>query len=116
MLFSNSIVICQLPFDPRASGAWTLPLSLSAAEKNSSKVVGALMLLSASTLTLYQSALPRWMFTGTDQTSPFALTMSLRSFGILLSQPSSFQIAVMGSIFAALTQVLMSSWPAWTWN
>src|SRR5438093_2285717 len=116
MLFSKSIVICQLPFEPSPSGAWTLLLSLIIAEKNSSKVVGAVTLLSLRTLTLYQRALPRWTFTGTDQTSPFALTMSLKSFGIVASQFSSFQICVIGSILPALTQVLMSSWPAWTWK
>jgi hypothetical protein len=47
--------------------------------------------------------------TGTDQTSPLELTMSLRSLGIALSQPSEFQRLVMGSILLALTQVLINS-------
>jgi hypothetical protein len=36
--------------------------------------------------------------------------------GITASQPSEFQTLVIGSIFEALTHVLMSSWPAWTWK
>src|SRR5439155_5810279 len=117
MLFSSSIVICQLPFEPSASGAVTFAaLSVSSAEKNSSKVVGGLSLLSVRSFELYQSALPRWTFTGTDHTSPFALTMSLRSLGILLSHPSEFQMLVMDSILLALTQLAISSWPAWTWK
>src|SRR2546421_12281449 len=68
------------------------------------------------TLVDAQIALPRWMLTGTDQTSPPELTMSFRSLGMTLSQPASFQIFVIGSILEALTQVLISSWPAWTWK
>src|SRR2546428_11218828 len=113
MLFSNSIVICQLPFEPRASGAVIFAfLSVSRAEKNSSKVVGALMLLSVRSFELYQSALPRCTFTWTGQTSLPLLSMSLISFGITASQFSSFQLCVIGTILLALTQVLMSSWTA----
>ena len=79
-------------------------------------LVGGVMLFSSRIFLLYQSALPRWTLTGTDQTSPFELTMSLRSLGIVLSQPSLFQTLVIGSIFEAFTQVLISSWPAWTWK
>src|SRR5712692_2322472 len=116
MLFSSSICTCQLPLEPSASGAGTFDLSLPSAERKSSIDVGAVMLLSSRIFLLYQRALPRWMLTGTDQTWPCELTMSLRSFGILLSHPSLFQTLVMGSIFPAFTQVLISSCPAWTWK
>src|SRR2546421_1068285 len=118
MLFSSSICTCQLPCEPSASGAppGNFDLSLPSAERNASIVVGGVMLLSSRIFLLYQSALPRWMLTGTDQTSPFELTMSLRSLGIVLSHPSLFQTLVMGSIFPAFTQVLISSCPAWTWK
>ena len=62
------------------------------------------------------SALPRWTLTGTDQTSLPLLTIVFRSLGMTLSQPSEFQMLVIGSILSALTQVLISSWPAWTWK
>src|ERR1700737_3319059 len=118
MLFSRSIWTSQFPCDPRASGAppGNFVFSLPSAERKASIDVGAVMPLSSRIFLLYQSALPRWMLTGTDQTSPFALTMSLRSLGMVLSHPSLLQMLVMGSIFPAFTQVLISSWPAWTWK
>src|SRR5205823_14907501 len=79
-------------------------------------LVGGVMLLSSRIFLLYQAALPRWTFTGTDHTSPFELTMSLRSLGILLSHPSEFQMLVMDSILLAFTQLEISSWPACTWK
>ena len=82
----------------------------------SSADCGGLTLLLSRSFLLYQSALPRWTLTGTDQTSPLELTMSLRSLGILLSHPSEFQMLVIGSILEALTQLLISSCPAWTWK
>src|SRR5712691_11537436 len=117
MLFSSSICTCQLPLDPSASGpVGNFALSLPSAERKSSMLVGGVMLLSSRIFLLYQSALPRWTLTGTDQTSPFELTMSLRSLGIVLSHPSLFQTLVIGSIFPAFTQVLINSCPAWTWK
>src|SRR5437870_13510968 len=116
MLFSSNICTCQLPLEPSARGACTFAFSLPRADRKSSMLVGGVMLLSSRIFLLYQSALPRWTLTGTDQTSPFELTMSLRSLGIVLSQPSLFQTLVIGSIFEAFTQVLISSWPAWTWK
>src|SRR6266567_2317853 len=104
MLFSSNICTCQLPLEPSARGACTFAFSLPSADKKSSIVVGGVMLLSSRIFLLYQSALPRWTLTGTDQTSPLELTMSLRSLGIVLSQPSLFQTLVIGS------------WPAWTWK
>ena len=118
MLFSSSIWTCQLPpFEASASGFAT-PLAFKAlsAEVNCSGVSGGLTPLLSSSFLLYQSALPRWTFTGTDQTSPFELTMSLRSLGILLSHPSAFQMLVMDSILLAFTQLAINSWPAWTWK
>src|ERR1700694_331528 len=67
-------------------------------------------------LALTHRALPRCTLTGTDHTSVPELTIVFRSLGMTLSQPSDAQIAVIGSIFPALTQVLISSWPAWTWK
>src|ERR1700704_2786335 len=117
MLFSSSICTCQLPLDPRASApVGNFDLSLPKAERKASMSAGGVMLLSSRIFLLYQRALPRWMLTGTDQTSPFELTMSLRSLGIVLSQPSLFQTLVIGSIFPAFTHVLISSCPAWTWK
>src|ERR671934_2154570 len=116
MLFSRSIWTCQLPLEPSASGAWTFPFSRDSAERKSSMVWGTWMLFWSRSFLLYQSALPRWTLTGTDQTSPLELTMSLRSLGIALSQPSEFQMLVIGSILLALTQVLINSCPAWTWK
>src|SRR5260370_39866897 len=118
MLFSSSICPCQLPCEPSASGAppGNFVLSLPSADRKSSMFVGGVMLLPSRIFLLYQSALPRWMLTGTDQTSPLELTMSLRSLGMVLSQPSLFQTLVIGSIFPAFTQVLISSCPAWTWK
>src|ERR1700704_1861704 len=117
MLFSSSICTCQLPLDPRASApVGNFDLSLPKAERKASMSAGGVMLLSSRIFLLYQSALPRWMLTGTDQTSPFELTMSLRSLGMVLSHPSLFQMFVIGSILLAFTQVLINSWPAWTWK
>src|SRR5207302_1124544 len=100
MLFSSSICTCQLPFEASASGvAIPLDLSVLRADVNSSGVVGGLTLLLSSSFLLYQSALPRWTLTGTDQISPLELTMSLRSLVILLSHPSSLQILGRCSIF-----------------
>ena len=118
MLFSSSICTCQLPpFEASASGNAT-PLAFKelSAEVICSGVSGAVTPLLSSSFLLYQSALPRWTFTGTDHTSPFELTMSLRSLGILLSHPSEFQMLVMASILLAFTQLEISSWPAWTWK
>src|ERR1700682_6797922 len=116
MLFSNNICTCQVPREPSASGAGTCDLSLPSADRKSAMLVGGVMLLSSRIFLLYQRALPRWMLTGTDQTSPFELTMSLRSLGIVLSQPWLFQTLVIGSIFPAFTSVLINSCPAWTWK
>src|SRR5438270_5176785 len=118
MLFSSSICTCQLPpFEASASGfAMPFAFKLLSAEVSCSGVSGGLTPLLSRTFLLYQSAFPRWTFTGTDQTSPFALTMSLRSLGILLSHPSEFQMLVIGSILDAFTQLLISSCPAWTWK
>src|SRR5437762_9987326 len=100
MLFSSSICTCQLPpFEASASGfAMPFAFKLLSAEVSCSGVSGGLTPLLSRTFLLYQSAFPRWTFTGTDQTSPFELTMSLRSLGILLSHPSEFQMLVMASI------------------
>src|SRR5213082_3701809 len=118
MLFSSSIWTCQFPpLEASASGV-VIPFAFSwlRAEVMSSADCGGLTLLLSRSFLLYQSALPRWTLTGTDQTSPFALTMSLRSLGILLSHPSEFQMLVMASILLAFTQLAISSWPAWTWK
>src|ERR671935_2983179 len=117
MLFSSSICTCQLPLEASASGV-AMPLDFSelSADVICSGVSGGATPLLSRSFLLYQRAFPRWTFTGTDQTSPLELTMSLRSFGILLSQPSLFQMLVIGSILLALTQLLISSWPACTWK
>ena len=75
-----------------------------------------LLLLTVSRPDPIHRELPRWTLTGTDHTSLPLLTIVFRSFGMVLSQPSDFQMLVIGSILSALTQVLMSSWPAWTWK
>src|SRR5207248_5556454 len=118
MLFSSSIWTCQFPpLEASASGV-VIPFAFSwlRAEVMSSADCGGLTLLLSRSFLLYQSAFPRWTFTGTDQTSPLELTMSLRSLGILLSHPSEFQMLVMASILLAFTQLAISSWPAWTWK
>src|SRR5881409_2442200 len=116
MLFSRSIVTCQLPFEPRASGAATpADFALLREERKSSRL-STLFGATLSRLDAIHSALPRWTLTGTDQTSLPLLTIVFRYCGITLSQPSDFQMLVIGSILSALTQVLISSWPAWTWK
>src|ERR671934_761705 len=117
MLFSSSIWTCQFPLEARAKGVCT-PFAFNwlSADVMSSGLVGAVTPLPSRSFLLYQRALPRWTLTGTDQTSPLELTMSLRSLGIALSQPSEFQMLVIGSILLALTQVLINSCPAWTWK
>src|SRR5438105_2072022 len=114
MLFSSSICTCQFPpLEASASGV-AIPFAFNwlSAEVMSSGDCGGLTLLLSRSFLLYQSALPRWTLTGTDQTSPLELTMSLRSLGILLSHPSEFQMLVIGSILEAFTQLLISSCPA----
>src|SRR6266849_6506113 len=116
MLFASSIVTCQLPFEPRASGA-AMPaaLALPSAEMKLSRVLPVPGVNDDPALArLTHSELPRWMLTGTDQTSVPLLTIVFRSLGMTLSQPSEFQMLVIGSILSAFTQVLISSWPAWT--
>src|SRR5260370_33907564 len=114
MFCASSICPCQLPCEPSASGAppVNFGLSLPSCERKSFMLVGGGMLLSSRIFLLYQSALPRWMLTGTDQTSLPELTMSLRSLGMVLSHPSLFQTLEIGSIFPAFPQVLISSSPA----
>src|SRR5258708_6072780 len=114
-LFSKSIVTCQLPLEPRARGAVTpAAFAVPSAPKKLSRLVAADEADAALLLT--HSALPRCTLTGTDHTSVPELTIVFRSWGMTLSQPSDAQTLVIGSIFEALTQVLTSSWPAWTWK
>src|SRR5882672_6484242 len=116
-LFSNSIVTCQLPFEPSASGAWMPePFAVPSAERKLSRLLVVVADTADAALALTQRALPRCTLTGTDHTSLPELTIVFRSLGMTLSQPSEFQMLVIGSIFEALTQVLISSWPAWTWK
>src|SRR6185312_7171515 len=116
MLFSSSIVTCQLPLEPSARGALMPPaLALPSEDRKSSRVSTEFGATESSPPAIH-SELPRWMLTGTDQMSLPELTMFFRSLGMTLSQPSEFQMLVIGSILLALTQVLMSSWPAWTWK
>src|SRR5712691_9481799 len=118
MLFSKSIVTSQLPWEPRASGSlMPAALAVPSADRKPSSVFCVPGVMDEPALARFtHSALPRWMLTGTDQTSPPELTIVFRSLGMTLSQPSDFQTLVIGSILFALTQVLMSSWPAWTWK
>ena len=91
--------------------------ALPRADRNASRLLPVPGVIEEPALArLTQSALPRWTLTGTDQTSLPLLTIVFRSFGITLSQPSEFQMLVIGSILSALTQVLISSCPAWTWK
>src|SRR5207253_1596405 len=115
---SSSIVTCQLPLEPSARGAWMpADFALPRADRNASRLLPVPGVIEEPALArLTQSALPRWTLTGTDQTSLPLLTIVFRSFGITLSQRSEFQMLVIGSILSALTQVLMSSCPAWTWK
>src|SRR5262245_28005051 len=118
MLFSRSIETSQLPFEPRARGD-EIPaaLALPRADRKLSRLLPVPGVIDEPALPRFtHSALPRWMLTGTDQTSLPLLTMVFRSEGMTLSQPSDFQMLVIGSILSAFTQVLMSSWPAWTWK
>src|SRR6267378_8585108 len=118
MLFSSSIVTCQLPLEPSASGS-LIPadFALPRAERKASRLLPVPGVMEEPALArLTHSALPRWTLTGTDQTSLPLLTIVFRSLGITASQPSEFHTLVIGSILSALTQVLMSSWPAWTWK
>jgi hypothetical protein len=73
---------------PTASALMPLAFSFSAAAKNSSKVAGGLMPLSARTFLLNQRTLERWMLTGTDQIFPPLEAISISCFGKTLSQPS----------------------------
>src|SRR5256886_17063635 len=105
MLFSSSIVTCQLPFEPRARGAATpADFALLKEERKSSRlstVLGATLLR----LDPIHSALPRGTLTGTDQTSLPLLTRVLAAFGMTLSHPSEFQMLVIGSIRSPRTHV-----------
>src|SRR2546426_2226374 len=118
MLFSSSIVTCQLPLEPSARGAWMpADFALPRADRKLSRLLPVPGVIAEPALArLTHSALPRWTLTGTDQTSLPLLTMVLRSFGMTLSQPSEFQMLVIGSILFAATHVLISSCPAWTWK
>src|ERR1700694_4523150 len=116
-LFSKSIVTCQLPLEPSASGAWMpLALAVPSAPRKLSRLLVVVADTAEAALALTQRALPRWTLTGTDHTSLPELTIVFRSLGMTLSQPSDAQMLVIGSIFPAFTQVLISSWPAWTWK
>src|SRR2546425_10315177 len=110
------MVTCQLPLEPSARGALIPPALALPSEERKSSSVSTLFGVTESLLPAIQSALPRCTLTGTDQTSLPLLTIVFRSLGMTLSQPSEFQTLVIGSILSALTQVLMSSWPAWTWK
>src|SRR5712691_6104993 len=110
------MVTCQLPFEPSARGAFSPPALALPSEERKSSSVSTLLGSTVSLLPAIHSALPRWTLTGTDQTSLPLLTIVFRSLGITASQFSEFQTLVIGSILSAFTQVLMSSWPAWTWK
>src|SRR5438309_11940013 len=103
MLFSSSIWTCQFPpLEASASGvAMIFAFNWLRAEVMSSPDCGGVTLLLSRSFLLYQSALPWWTLNGTDQSSPFALTMSLIYMVILLSSSSVLPQLFIGYILYA---------------
>src|SRR5207245_11739560 len=100
MLFSSSIVTCQLPLEPSARGAWMpADFALPRADRNASRLLPVPGVIDEPALARFtQRALPRCALTGTAQASLPLLRVLFRSLGFTLSPPSELQWRGIGAV------------------